>query len=97
MDRRRSLLILALWLAAPSAATAAALEDIQLEVSHEPCEGMDANDKSVVVYAANLNSTRTIDANFKYDTNPAEQHFICCSTPISIPSRIAFRNFSCVA
>ncbi len=76
MDRRRSLFILALWLAAPSAATAAALEDIQLEVSHEPCEGMGANDKSVVVYAANLNSTRTIDANFKYDTNPAKQHFI---------------------
>ena len=54
---------------------AAALEDIQLEVSHEPCEGMGTNDKSVVV-RRQLKLDPDDDANFKYDTNPAKQHFI---------------------
>lgn len=76
MNRPRSLIILALWLAAPSMAAAAAIDDIKLEVSREPCESMGGDDKNVAVYATNLNSTQTIDANFKYDTNPARQHFI---------------------
>ena len=72
---RRSLIVLAILLATSPTVTAAALDDIKLEVSQEPCEGVGVK-KSVAVYASNLNSTQTIDANFKYDTNPAKQHFI---------------------
>jgi hypothetical protein len=76
MNRHRTLFAVAMLLAASPAVTGAALEDIKLDVSHEPCEGAGANDNSVVVYATNLNSTQSIDANFKYDSNPAQQHFI---------------------
>src|SRR5580692_10344483 len=77
MNRHLTLFMLATLLAASPAVTrAAALDDIKLEVSHELCEGAGANDKSLVVYATNLNSTQIIDANFKYDTNPGQQHFI---------------------
>lgn len=77
MSHCRTLLVLAMLLAASPAVTgAAALDDIKLEVSRELCEGAGANDKSLVVYATNLNSTQSIDANFKYDSNPGQQHFI---------------------
>ena len=77
MNRHLTLFMLATLLAASPAVTgAAALDDIKLEVSHELCEGAGANDKSLVVYATNLNSTQIIDANIKYDTNPGQQHFI---------------------
>jgi hypothetical protein len=66
---------LALILAA-SGVSAGALDDIKLEVSHEPCDSAGANEQSVFVYATNVSSTATIDANFKYDSNPAQQHFI---------------------
>jgi hypothetical protein len=56
--------------------SAAAIDDIKVEISREPCEGFKANDKSFIVYASNLNLTRDIDANFKYDSAPAQQHFI---------------------
>lgn len=75
MNRPRKLIVLAMLLAA-SRVTAAALDDVKIESSHELCEGAGANKKSVVVYATNLNSAKTIDANFKYDSNPAQQHFI---------------------
>ena len=55
-------------------AFAAALDDIRIEVSHDSCEGF--GDKSRIVYATNLNPSQTIDANFKYDSVPAQQHFI---------------------
>lgn len=74
--RYRSAILLAIFLAASPSVTAAALDDIKLEVSHESCEGMGANANGSVVYAANLNPTRTIDADIKYDTNPAKQQFI---------------------
>ena len=77
MDRHRTLFILAMLLAAsPAVSGAAALDDIKLEVSHELCQGAGANDKSLVVYATNRNSTQIIDATFKYDSNPGQQHFI---------------------
>src|SRR5258708_24092406 len=55
---------------------AAAIDDVKLEVSHELCEGAGANDKNFIVYATNLNSSQTIDANFRYDSNPPQRHFI---------------------
>ena len=76
MSVYRTLLRLAFFLAASHTAAAAALDDVNLEVSHEPCEGAGANDRNFVVYARNLNSSQTIEANFKYDSSPAQQHFI---------------------
>lgn len=73
--RSHALIVLAMLLG-PAPVTAAALDDIKLDVSHELCEGAEANEKSFIVYASNLNSTQTIDANFKYDSIPAQQHFI---------------------
>jgi hypothetical protein len=76
MHRLRTLIVFAMLMAASHTVAAAALDDIKLEVSHELCEGAGANENSVFVYATNLNSTQTIDANFKYDSKPAQQHFI---------------------
>jgi hypothetical protein len=70
-----ALFALALILVA-SGVSAAALDDIKLEVSHEACDSVGANEQSVFVYATNLNATAAIDVNFKYDSNPAQQHFI---------------------
>lgn len=92
MNRHRSLFVLALWLAASPTAMAAALDDIKIEVSHEPCDGMGANGSSVAVYATNLNSSRTIEANFKYDTNPAKQHFILFDADLN-PTTDRFPKF----
>lgn len=75
MNWPHTLIALALLLAA-SRAPAAALDDIKIETSREVCEGAASNDNNFIVYATNQNPTRTIDANFKYDTNPAQQHFI---------------------
>ena len=61
-------------LTASHTASAAALDDIRIDVSHDSCEGF--GDKSRIVYATNLNPSQTIDANFKYDSVPAQQHFI---------------------
>ena len=76
MNTYPTLILLAALLAASPTVTAAALDDIKLDVSHDLCEGAGANEKSVFVYATNLNSTQTIDATFKYDSTPAGQHFI---------------------
>jgi hypothetical protein len=57
-------------------AAAAAIDDVELEVGHDLCQGAGANDKNFIVYATNLNSSQTIDANFKYDSNPPQRHFI---------------------
>jgi hypothetical protein len=59
-----------------SHANAAAIDEIKVEVSHESCAGFGANDKSFMVYATNTSLNRSIDANFKYDSSPAQQHFI---------------------
>ena len=83
MNRHLTLFMLALLAASPGVSGAAALDDIKLEVSHELCEGAGVNDKSLVVYATNLNSTQIIDANFKYDSNPAQQHFILCDADLN--------------
>jgi hypothetical protein len=56
--------------------SAAAIDDIKVEISREPCEGFKTDDKSFIVYATNLNPTQGVDANFKYDSTPAQQHFI---------------------
>src|ERR1700722_16013782 len=76
MSRYRTLLVAAMLVAGCRTVTAGALDDIKVEVSQDLCEGADAHDKSVVVYATTLNANQTIDANFKYDSNPAQQHFI---------------------
>jgi hypothetical protein len=55
---------------------AAAIDDIRLEVRAERCEGFDPGDKSFVVYATNVSPSQSIDARFKYDSVPAQQHFI---------------------
>ncbi len=76
MNRSGTLIVLATLLGA-SRVTAAALEDVKLEVGPDLCEAMGGtNEKSAVVYAINLSTTQSIDANFKYDSNPARQHFI---------------------
>ena len=75
MNRPCTPIVLAMLLAA-SRVSAAALDDVKIETGRELCGGADANERSVVVYATNLNSAKTIDANFKYDSNPAQQHFI---------------------
>jgi hypothetical protein len=76
MTRYPTLFVLAMLLAVSRTVTAAALDDIKVEVSHDPCGGAGADAKSVIVYATNLNSIQAIDATFKYDSNPAQQHFI---------------------
>jgi len=55
---------------------AAAIDEIKVEVSRESCAGFAANDKSFIVYATNTNLNQSVDANFKYDSSPAQQHFI---------------------
>jgi hypothetical protein len=75
MNRHRTSIALTMLLAA-SRVSGGALDDIRIDISHEVCEGAAANANSFLVYATNLNSTQTIDATFKYDTNPAQQHFI---------------------
>src|ERR1700735_791716 len=70
------LLTIAMLLAACRTVSGAALDDIKVEVSQEPCGGAGADDRSFIVYATNLNANQTIEANFKYDSNPARQHFI---------------------
>jgi hypothetical protein len=55
---------------------AAAIDDIKVDISRDTCEGFATNDRSFVVYATNLNPNQSIDANFKYDSSPAQQHFI---------------------
>jgi hypothetical protein len=66
--------VLATVLTVSHTAFAAALDDIRIDISHDSCEGF--GDTSFTVYATNLNSNQTIDANFKYDSVPAQQHFI---------------------
>jgi hypothetical protein len=57
-------------------ANAAAIDDIRVEVSREACEGLAASQGNFIVYATNLNPSLSIEAHFKYDSVPAQQHFI---------------------
>jgi hypothetical protein len=76
------ILALAVSLLASGAASGGAIDDIKIEVSHDPCEGeggSDSNSNSnsnYIVYASNLNAAQVIDVIFKYDSSPAQQHFI---------------------
>src|ERR1700733_560334 len=72
----RTLPVLAAILALPHVASAAAVDDIKIEQSQDLCAGNTAADKNYIVYATNLNATQTIDAIFKYDSVPHQQHFI---------------------
>lgn len=76
MNRYCALFVLAVFLMACRSVTAAALDEIKIDVSHDLCEGEGGNDKNFIVYASNLNSNQAIDAEFKYDSIPARQHFI---------------------
>jgi hypothetical protein len=42
----------------------------------ELCSGFAAEDRSLIVHAANTNASRIIEVTFKYDSVPARQHFI---------------------
>ena len=75
MTPYRTLFVLGMW-AAYHTAAAAPLDDISLEVSRDLCADAGANDTNFIVYATNLNANQAIDANFKYDSSPAQQHFI---------------------
>jgi hypothetical protein len=76
MNRCFSQIVLVGLLAVSRTVTGTALDDIKLQVSHDLCAGAEANDRNFIVYATNLNSSQTIDANFKYDSSPSRQHFI---------------------
>lgn len=76
MNRYRTPLILALMVAASHTVAAGAIDDIKIDVSRDVCESSGANDKNFIVYATNVNSNQTIDANFRYDSYPPQQHFI---------------------
>jgi hypothetical protein len=73
---RATLLACVASLIAAQPASAAAADDIKIQVSHDPCAGDGAAEENYIVYATNSNSTQTIDATFKYDSNPPHQHFI---------------------
>jgi hypothetical protein len=68
--------LVAALLALSHGVNAAAIDDIRVEVSREPCEGFGTNEKSYVVYATNTNPSQSVSANFKYDSVPAQQRFI---------------------
>jgi hypothetical protein len=63
-------------LAFPCMAAAAAIDDVKIEIGNQPCKGFGANAGSFVVYATNTNRQRSVDAVFKYDSAPAQQHLI---------------------
>jgi hypothetical protein len=88
---RQSALICAFFLLA-SGARPAALDDVTVDVSQQPCEGFGAADKSYAVYATNLNDSQTIDANFKYDSAPAGEHFLLFDFNLN-PSKDRFPKF----
>jgi hypothetical protein len=92
MKRYRTQLGLALILAAAHTVAASAIDDIKIEVSRDSCEGAGANDKNFIVYATNLNASQTIDADFKYDSNPSQQHFILFDADLN-PTTDRFPKF----
>jgi hypothetical protein len=69
-------LVLASVLIAGNSVAGVAIDDVKIDISRDACEGFAPDDRSFVVYATNLNPDRSIDANFKYDSSPAQQHFI---------------------
>jgi hypothetical protein len=78
MNRYRAIVMLASLLTLSQTLAAAAIDDLKIDVSHDRCEagGAGAGAKSFIIYASNLNANQAIDANFKYDSVPAQQHFI---------------------
>jgi hypothetical protein len=69
-------LVSAMLVAAANLAAAAAIDDVKIDAGQDLCESSGINSQNHVVYATNLNSNQAIDARFKYDTVPAQQHFI---------------------
>jgi hypothetical protein len=76
MNRLRMIVALASLLALSQTLAAAAIDDLKIDVGRDLCEAGGAGAKSFIVYASNLNANQAIDANFKYDSAPAQQHFI---------------------
>jgi hypothetical protein len=56
-------------------ATAAAIDDIKIEISSDICDGSGAGVTSFVVYGTNTNTAKRVSGNFQYDTNPSGQSF----------------------
>jgi hypothetical protein len=54
------------------AAIGAAIDDVQLRLGQEKCQGFKDSDQSHMVYATNSNSTRPIIARFRYDSVPSK-------------------------
>jgi hypothetical protein len=54
----------------------AALDDVRIQIGPEQCPGFAAEDRSLIVHAENMNTSRIIAVTFKYDSVPARQHFI---------------------
>jgi hypothetical protein len=76
LEMRATLLACIAFLAATHVASAAAADDVKIEVSHDRCGGDGATDDNYIVYATNSNSTQTIDVNVKYDSIAPRRHFI---------------------
>jgi hypothetical protein len=62
-------------MAGVSRANAAAIDDIQITVSSQGCDGFAPNANSFVEHAKNNNSSRPISATFQYDSTPSSQSF----------------------
>jgi hypothetical protein len=54
----------------------AALDDVRIAIGPELCPGFAAEDRSLLVHAENMNTSRMIAVTFKYDSVPARQRFI---------------------
>jgi hypothetical protein len=72
---RALLIVVIVFIAGIGRANAAAIDDIQIVVINDVCDGSDPNPKSFVVYAHNKNGARPISATFQYDSNPSSQSF----------------------
>jgi hypothetical protein len=75
MNRHQGLM-LSILLTASQSVAGAAIDEIKVEVSHDACEGFGAKQASFIVYATNSSENQSVEANFKYDSSPAQQHFI---------------------
>jgi hypothetical protein len=86
-------LMLAISLLFSHSANAAAIDDIRIEVSREVCEGLAASQGNLIVYATNLSPSQSVDAHFKYDSVPAQQHFILFDAGLNHPITDRFPKF----
>ena len=81
LTRERRIIVCCLILSAVASITVIsqanppAIDDIQITVSTNVCDGSSPPPQSFVVYAKNKNTAHPIDATFQYDSNPSAQSF----------------------